>query len=296
MKRLPDAYLPLLAFIRPARAYTDVWRVFLVWMGFEAGFAITPLLASPFIDNRWPDALLEVLNYAGFGLDLIIILILVRLLHKRGLDSLIGPRPAFWRDLRRVLLAVSFVLVIQQPFDLAGDAEFLTRAPLGHWLGWLAPAFLAIALQVTTEEVYFRGYLTQQLAAVDLRRRVWLVIPSVYFGFSHLLNGAGLAEGALWAVWAAMLGAACADLTARTGNLGAAIGLHLGNNLFAALILGFAGQPGAGLTLFVLPEGAYIENTAGIAALLSPMTLVDLAYAALGVLVMWLAARVAVRA
>jgi hypothetical protein len=29
---------------------------------------------------------------------------------------------------------------------------------------------------------------------------------------------------------------------------------------------------------------------------LSPMTLVDLAYAALGVLVMWLAARVAVRA
>jgi hypothetical protein len=296
MKLLPDAYLPLIAFMRLAQARNDVWRLVLVWLGFEAGFAITPLLLFPLIDESWPDAPLEVLNYAGFGLDLIVILVLVRLLHGRGLASLIGPRAAFWCDLRRSVLAVGLVLLIQQPFDLAGDADILSLAPLGHWLGWLAPALLAIALQVTTEEVYFRGYLTQQLAAVDLRPQVWLVVPSIYFGFSHLLNGAGLAEGALWAVWAGMLGAACADLTARTGNLGAAIGLHLGNNLFAALVLGFAGQPGVGLALFVLPEGAYTENIDGIAALLSPMTLVDLAYAAMGVLVMWLAARVAVRA
>ncbi len=76
----------------------------------------------------------------------------------------------------------------------------------------------------------------------------------------------------------------------------AAIGLKRGNNLCAGLVVGFAGQPGVGLALFVLPEGAYTENIDGIAALLSPMTLVDLAYAAMGVLVMWLAARVAVRA
>ena len=294
--RLPDPYLPLLAFRRAALLRSDSWRVVVVCLGFEAGFAVTPLLVTPYIDPGWSDALQEVLVYAGFGLDLTILLILIRLLHRRGLGSLIGTGTTFRRDLGRSLLAVSIVLLIQQPFDLGADLPLLTLAPVAGWLTWLLPAVLAIALQVTTEEVYFRGYLQQQLAARDLRRRVWLVVPSVYFGFSHLYNGAGLAEGTLWAIWAGMLGAACADLTARTGNLGAAIGLHLGNNLFAALVLGYVGTPGYGLALFLLPAENYVENADGLSALLSPLSAVDLVYSAMGVLVMWLAARVAVRA
>lgn len=294
--RLPDHYLPLLTFRRAAQPRSEIWRVVLVWTGFEAGFAVTPLLATPLINPNWSDALQEVLIYAGFGIDLIILLVLIRLLHKRGVGSLIGPRPAFWRDLRRSLIAVCLVLLVQLPYDLGPDLPSLMLAPVGRWLAWLVPAMLVIAVQVSTEEVYFRGYLLQQMAALDLRRRAWLVFPSVYFGFSHLFNGAGLAEGTLWAIWAGLLGAACADLTARTGNLGAAIGLHLGNNLFAALVLGYVGTPGFGLTLFVMPYEAYVENTDGLTALLSPLTVFDLTYSAMGVLVMWLAARVAVRA
>ena len=294
--RLSDAYLPLLTFRRAALPRRDPWRVVLVCLGFEAGFTVTPLLFMPYVDPAWSDALQEGLVYAGFGLDLIVLLVLIRLLHGRGLRSLIGTGGAFGRDLRRSLIAVCLVLLVQQPFDLGPDLPWLTLAPVGGWLAWLVPAVLAIALQVTTEEVYFRGYLMQQLAALDLRRRVWMLVPSIYFGLSHLLNGAGLAEGTLWAVWAGMLGAACADLTARTGNLGAAIGLHLGNNLFAALVLGYVGTPGFGLALFLLPAEDYVENTDGLSALLSPMTPLDLTYSAMGVLVMWLAARVAVRA
>ena len=293
---LPDRYIPLLTFRRAAWPRTDIWRVVLVWLGFEAGFAVTPLLTTPLIDPDWSDALQEVLVYAGFGLDLIILLVLIRLLHGRGFGSLLGPRRAFGRDLGRSLLAVGLVLLVQQPFDLWPDLPDLTGAPLGHWLLWLLPAALAIALQVTTEEVYFRGYLLQQMAALTLRPLAWLVFPSVYFGLSHLLNGAGLAEGTLWAIWAGLLGAACADLTARTGNLGAAIGLHLGNNLFAALVLGYVGTPGFGLALFLLPEDAYVDHTEGLSALLTSASAVDLVYSAAGVLVMWLAARVAVRA
>ena len=294
--RLPDPYLPLLTFRRAAIPRTEIWRVVLVWIGFEASFALAPLLVMPLVNPGWSDALQEVLVYAGFGIDLIVLLVLIRLLHRRGLRSLIGPRKPFWRDLARALIAVGFVLLVQQPFLLWPDLPDLSLADPARWLGWLAPATLAIALQVTTEEVYFRGYLQQQMAALDLRRRSWLVFPSVYFGFSHLLNGAGLAEGTLWAVWAGMLGAACADLTARTGNLGAAIGLHLSNNLFAALVLGSVGTPGYGLALVLLPEDGFAPNTDGLGALLSPFTAVDLVFSAMGVLVMWLAARVAVRA
>ena len=294
--RLPDPYLPLLSFRRAALPRTELWRVVLVWIGFEVSFALVPVLVMPLVDPDWSDAVQEVLIYAGFGIDLIVLLVLVRLLHGRGLRSLIGPRGPFGRDLRRSLIAVGLVLLVQQPFSLWPDLPDLTLADPVRWLGWLVPATLAIALQVTTEEVYFRGYIQQQMAAIDLRRRAWLVFPSVYFGFSHLLNGAGLAEGTLWAIWAGMLGAACADLTARTGNLGAAIGLHLGNNLFAAFVLGSVGWPGYGLALFLLPEGSSAENTDGLGALLSPFTAVDLVFSAMGVLVMWLAARVAVKA
>ena len=293
---LPTAYSALRTFRRPALALPGLWRVALVIIGFEVAFSTTPYILDPYIDWSWPDAVLETLNYAGFGLDLAALLVLIALLHRRGPASLIGPRRAMLRDLGRVLVAVCLVLLVQQPFDLAPDLSDLILAPLGHWFLWLIPAALAILLQVATEEIYFRGYLTQQLAAISLKKRVWMLLPSVYFGTSHLLNGDGLAEGALWAVWAAMLGAACADLTARTGNLGAAIGLHLGNNLFAALVLGFMGAPGFGLALFLLPDTAETINTAGLEGLASSATLFDLAYSAMGVLVMWLAARIAIRA
>lgn len=292
---LPVPYSALRTFRRPALALPGLWRTALVILGFEVAFATTPFILDPFVDWSWPDQVLEVLNYAGFGLDLAALLVLVALLHNRGPGSMTGPLRPLLRDLGRVLVAVCLVLLVQQPFDLAPDLSDLILAPLGRWFVWLIPAALAILLQVATEEIYFRGYLTQQLAAFSLKRRVWMLLPSVYFGTSHLLNCDGLAEGVLWAVWATMLGAACADLTARTGNLGAAIGLHLGNNLFAALVLGFIGTPGFGLALFLLPQGAEAIDTAGLEGLATSATLLDLAYSGMGVLVMWLAARVAIR-
>jgi uncharacterized protein len=293
---LPAAHDALLSFRAPALRSAQVWRVICVVAGFEVAFSLTPAILGPFVDWSWPDALLEVLNYAGFGVTLAALWLLVWLLHRRGPASLMGSLPAVLRDGARVLLAVGLVLLVQQPFDLGGIDGDLRLAPVGGWLFWLGPALLAITLQVATEEIYFRGYLTQQLAAISTQRRVWLVLPSVYFGTSHLLNGDGMAEGALWAVWATLLGAACADLTARTGNLGAAIGLHLGNNVFAALLLGYVGMPGHGLALFLLPAADYIPMTAGLGDLVSAWTVLDIAYSILSVGVMWLAARVAIRA
>ncbi len=294
---LPRAYAPFVTFCAPARPRAALWRVVLVVAGFETAFSVMPAVFAPLINWRWSDAVLSTLDYAGFGIILLILLALVRLLHHRGWRSMTGPGPAFRRDLGRVLLAVSLVLLVQQSVDLAIDGPNLSLTPTpGLWLLWLVPAICAIGVQVTTEEVFFRGYLTQQLAAISQQRRVWILLPSVYFGASHLLNGDGPAAGLLWAVWAGMLGAACADLTARTGNLGAAIGLHLGNNLFAALVLGYTGMPGSGLALVLLPFDAFVPEVAGLDSLLSPLTLIDIMFSASGVLVMWLAARVAIRA
>ena len=95
-------------------------------------------------------------------------------------------------------------------------------------------------------------------------------LPSLLFGAAHYLNGFGPADAVLYALWATLLGLACADLTARTGNIGAAIGLHLSNNLFAFLIVGEKGTPSSGLVLFLYPATDHSQFDYGLHTLAKP--------------------------
>ena len=104
--------------------------------------------------------------------------------------------------------------------------------------GWRGcPSSLVLLIQTGTEELYFRGYLQQQFAA-DLRQALGLDGTAVAFVRHRALYERQRAQtGWLYVFWATLLGLACADLTARTGNIGAAIGLHLSNNSFAFVLV-----------------------------------------------------------
>lgn len=69
----------------------------------------------------------------------------------------------------------------------------------------------------------------------------------------------------------ALVGIFAADLTARTGNLGAAIGLHFTNNFFALCVLSLDGAL-SGVSLFVTPFQA------GEVDALRPLLLTDLVF------------------
>jgi len=179
------------------------------------------------------------------------------------------------------------------------------RAGLFVGVAWfiveIAPPFIEwrdiveITIQSATEEIVYRGYLQQQLAVMSRSRWVWMGVPSVLFGAAHYFNGYGPSEGLLWAFWATLLGLACADLTARTGNLGAAIGLHTANNVFASAVIGIDGWPSSGLARYIY---AYIDQSAydySLSTLLQPWALMEVLISAMGVAVMWLAARLAMR-
>ena len=167
--------------------------------------------------------------------------------------------------------------------------------PLPRWALLIPVTVIVLLIQTGTEELVFRGYLQQQLACLSPHRWVWMGIPSVMFGTLHYWNGHGAAQGALWAFWAMMLGMACADLTARSGNLGAAVGLHLANNAFALLLYGIAGWSGTGVALFLFPYEDPAAYSEGIDALISPWVILQATTQILSVLVMWLAARIAIR-
>ncbi|KQB95150.1 CAAX protease [Loktanella sp. 1ANDIMAR09] len=292
------------SFIRPAWAARETWRILVMIVCFEIVFAVSPTIFSAFLpSDAAVDAFYEgttafgtLAQFASFGISAIGFLVLLRLLHGRGFWSLIGPAHAAKRDLIRVGRVVAIWLLVFEflppwinPADLAEVRDF------GVWAALVPLALVAVLIQVGTEEMIFRGYLQQQCACISESRWAWMILPSVMFGGLHFWNGNGAAEGTIWAIWATALGIACADLTARTGNLGSAIGLHMANNVFALLVVGVQGWPSSGLALFLYPYEDPALYAYGIEALLSPWIVFQLLTMLTSVLIMWLAARIALR-
>lgn len=262
-------YRPHQSFIAPAAARPELWRVVactgLMLVAGLALFQLTYVIVSNLIGPEATQALADattfdrdssaatlyalfVFGFFGVGLAMAL-----HGLHGRSLRTLLGPWEAVLSDFLRVVIAVSalslglFVLLPQ-------DYELLRNPNLarGAWLSLLPLALFAILVQSATEELFFRGFLQQQLAVRFPALPVWLVVPAVLFGLLHLSPGLAGGNAVYVALWATAFGLAAADLTARTGALGAAIGLHMANNMFAILVVSLAG-PGSGLALFHLP-------------------------------------------
>jgi membrane protease YdiL (CAAX protease family) len=223
------------AFVAPARRRRGLWRPVLgagltavVWLAATVALAV----AEPWLGPRG-----FLLGFLGTFLGMILGLVLaLRLLHGRGLASLVGPggfRPRAFAT--GVAVIAVFVLVTAAPGLIASPPE--RNQTLGTWLPWALPALLGLLVQTGAEELAFRGYLMQEIAARVRARILWLGVPALLFGLLHW-NPAEYGPNAGLAVAVATLtGLVLGDVTARTGNLSAAMGLHFANNGVALLLL-----------------------------------------------------------
>jgi membrane protease YdiL (CAAX protease family) len=186
------------------------------------------------------------------------------LVHRRSLGSVIGEREPTGRDFRRATvimfagMAVSLVLFL-------GSAEVLPNLPLAIWASFLPLALLLIAVQTGAEEMLFRGYLQQQLAARFTSPLVWMLLPSVLFGAAHYDPTTAGDTALQVAIAAGLFGLMAADLTRLTGNIGAAWGMHFANNCMALLGVAVQGTI-PGLSLYTTELA--ISDTAEISVLL----------------------------
>lgn len=211
------------------------------------------------------------------------VLATTRFLHDRPAGTLFGPTP--WqaaRDAVRVALPALGLAIVVLPVALTDDSVSANLSPW-RFLAFLPLAVPAIAVQVCAEELVFRGYLQQQLAARFRSPLAWMVLPSALFAAGHNDPDTFGANAPLIAAWSGLFGVLAADLTARTGNPGAAIGLHFATNAVALLLLGLAGSLD-GLALWVHAVDA---DGGG----LLPLLVVD----ALSVIASWLVARLVLR-
>jgi hypothetical protein len=229
------------------------WRILVQTLLYALLIIVVELpawLLSQFITLP-PSFALLLLQTASFAAITISVFIARRFLDRRSFTSLgLQASGRVWRDLLAGFLIAAimmgFIYLIERLagwLTLTGLAwQSTSTVEIILSLGIMLLVFIVTAWQ---EELYFRGYLLQNLSQ-GLNLGWGVAISSLVFGLAHLGNPD--------ATWMAALGVTLAGLFMafaylRTRQLWLPIGLHIGWNLFEGPILGF---PVSGLGTFQL--------------------------------------------
>ncbi|GAB5449020.1 lysostaphin resistance A-like protein [Gymnodinialimonas sp.] len=255
-------------FVAPARTRPQLWRLLLglivamliygvgIAMVFGGIFLVSGLdgmqaWAAEMVEATGPTGTLLILaTFIGMALGPMLAVVL---LHGRSISSLFGPLP---RTLRHFLVAMAVCVVAYGiTFFLPSDLRIEPAMERALWLSFLPLALVGILLQTGAEEILFRGYVQQQLAARFASPLIWMVLPSLLFAALHYQPSV-MGDNAMLVVAATgLFGLLAADLTAKTGSIGAAWGFHFANNVVAILIVALDG-PLSGLALYTAPLSA----------------------------------------
>ncbi len=282
---LPGLSPAFVEFVGPARQSPEVWRLFIGIILALSSFAVTLIgtlhlilaftgdptafdtleafRAPSLADPEW--VLWLLFGFGGLSLG---VAIAVRIMHGRSPLTLVhAPGRPVARDF---CVGVLVAVAVLAPGSLA---VFLWSEPTRNmqvsvWMLWMVPALPLVLLQVFSEELLFRGYLQQQLAARFSSRWMWWFLPSFVFGALHFDPGTFGWNAPLIALSIMVFGLIAGDVTARSGSIGIAVGLHFANNAFALCLFGIDGYL-SGLSLYVLPE------MTRRAAEISPLSVVD---------------------
>ncbi|NNE89852.1 MAG: CPBP family intramembrane metalloprotease [Silicimonas sp.] len=190
--------------------------------------------------------------------------------HRRGLRSLTGKGSTtlhhFLLASTLAFAAIGGLSLITLPFS---EPPSLNMDPL-TWALFLPLGLTVVAGQTFSEEILFRGYLQSQLAGRFKNPLIWMAVPSVLFGFGHYVPSFPTSAALVYVMIAIFFGLIAADLTARTGSIGAAWGFHFANNTMAILFVVSEGSL-TGLGLFKT------DDTLSDQIALSPLILIDIA-------------------
>lgn len=190
-------------------------------------------------------------------------------LHKRPWRSFFTARERFdWRlafESGGLLLALSGGLIAIQ-IALSPEPSPLRFDPK-PWFVFLALTIVLVPLQVAAEELFFRGYVLQTVGRLTRLYAVRLVVPALLFAAAHLSNPEALTGGA-WAIASYLVIAFYLGFLAlRAEGLEAALGVHVANNAFVALVANSAVSALPSPALFIDENPNYRDGFIWIALL-----------------------------
>ncbi|TPI23476.1 CPBP family intramembrane metalloprotease [Mesorhizobium sp. B3-2-1] len=204
--------------------------VYFAWQTATSPYGMEGFLASPI------GILSALTSFAGIWIGL---WLAMRWVHGEPLSALLGAgrrvsRPDFLKGLIAVLItsALSEILLY-----LLAPGIGRGTISLSSWLLFAIPIVALTLLQTSSEEVLFRGYLLRGLASRFRSPFIWALLPGLLFTSLHWSGGSSAAINACVLVSIAAFALLLTLVVYATGNLGAALGAHFGNNLTGFLLI-----------------------------------------------------------
>lgn len=198
--------------------------------GLPAGGIAQDFIATP------AGVLTALASFAGIWIG---VWVAMRLVHREPLAALLGnARRVSWNGFAKGLAAVAITSLLSEvALYMLSPGIGRGTISLSSWLVFLVPIVLLTLLQTSSEELLFRGYLTRGLAARFRSPLVWGLLPLLLFTSMHWSPASGLAINLSVLVSIFAFALVLLATVYATGNLGAAFGAHLANNLFGFLLI-----------------------------------------------------------
>ncbi|MDL2240778.1 CPBP family intramembrane metalloprotease [Bacteroidales bacterium OttesenSCG-928-K22] len=170
-----------------------------------------------------------------FVVAFIACIIFIKLFHSRsfaetvnGTEKLRWNRAFFAFGIWFVLLLIDFAI----SYALEPN-NFVFQFNLKSFIPLLVIVILLVPIQTTCEELFFRGYLTQGVAAWTKNRWLAIIIPGVLFGLMHSFNAPISEYGFFVAIpYYILFGLILGFISVIDDGIELAIGIHAANNVF----------------------------------------------------------------
>lgn len=193
----------------------------------------------------------------NFILGLISLLVCVKFLHKRALQTLVTWK----KQIDYLKILVSFLIyslfcttgAIFMFFLKNGEYKQNPYINFEQWLLFVPLAFVVTGCQILLEELFFRGYLIQWFSLKIKQEYLVVFLTSLIFAFLHLTNPEN-ALGWLVSLHYFFISLFLTLLVQKDQSLELAIGSHLANNLFGVLILSYTQGALSSATGLILVE------------------------------------------
>ena len=172
-------------------------------------------------------------------LSLIFLYIGVRYIHERKFISLINTDSKFsWRRILKgggiwfgILTLGLIITLLLNPSNL--NVTFNSQP----FITLLIISLIVFPIQASFEELFFRGYLMQGIGLTSKYPIVPLITTSIIFALLHFPNGGNALTSVDIVIQALIIGLTLGIITLGENRLETAMGVHIANNIFVALIV-----------------------------------------------------------
>ena len=170
---------------------------------------------------------------------LLFLILGAKLIHKQSFTSLTTSRPKV--DWKRFWFAFWFWGILSSGIIMLGywfsPEDYELNFQLKPFLILCVIAIALVPLQTSFEEYMFRGYLMQGIGILVKNRWFPLLFTSVVFGSLHIANPEVDVMGKQIMIYYIGTGLFLGVVTLMDEGLELALGFHLANNLFTALLV-----------------------------------------------------------